>query len=149
MGSITRNNLAPAAREFYDRQKAANKSTAPSPIAVRVKKGIKSSKQDAVEFLTVCERAGLPRPELEFYFHPTRKWRFDLAFVREKIAVEIQGGAFIQGAHNSPMSFVKEQEKMNSAAVMGWRIIYRTPSNFLSNETADLIRRAMRGARQR
>jgi hypothetical protein len=147
MMGFSREQLGPEARAHYDRQKAANQPTAPSPIADRVKKGIKSSQRDAVEFLTICERAGLPRPELEFVFHPTRKWRFDLAFVRAKIAVEIQGGVFIRGRHNAPVSFIKEQEKMNSAAVIGWRIIYRTPSNFLSFETADLVRRAMRGAR--
>jgi hypothetical protein len=140
---FSRDNLkSPAARAAYDRQKLPQ---SPSPIAQRVRTGIRSSQQLAHEFLNVCEKGGMYRPELEFEFHPTRGWRFDVAFVRHKIAVEIQGGVFIQGRHNAPVSFIKEQEKMNAAAVLGWRIIYRTPSNFLEFETLDLVRRAMRG----
>jgi hypothetical protein len=117
-------------------------------VSERTRRDIRGSKYDAEQFVNVCEKAGLPRPELEYRFHPTRMWRFDVAFVAAKIAVEIQGGVFIRGRHNSPVSFIKEMEKQNSAAVMGWRFIYRTPSNFLSFETADLVRRAMIGGRR-
>ena len=40
-----------------------------------------------------------PEPELEYRFHPFRKWRFDFAWPEQKVAVEMEGGVFIGGAH--------------------------------------------------
>ncbi len=34
-----------------------------------------------------------PAPKREFRFHPTRQWRFDFAWERERVAVELEGGA--------------------------------------------------------
>ena len=41
----------------------------------------------------------LPAPVPEFRFHPERKWRFDFAWPEHKIAVEQEGGVWIQGRH--------------------------------------------------
>mgnify|MGYP006149714629 CR=1 FL=1 len=37
--------------------------------------------------------AGIAEPVKEHKFHPKRKWRLDLAWPEEKLAVEIEGGA--------------------------------------------------------
>ena len=143
---LTRENLGPAARAHYDSVKAAQGQVviADPHISQRTTKGIRASNTKALEFLLLCQRAGLPTPILECVFHPPRKWRFDVAFVREKLAVEIQGGIFISGRHTRGVSFIKDMEKANSAAILGWRIIYRSPKDFLSNETVEIVRRAMR-----
>lgn len=150
---LTREQLGPAARAEYDRQMALRVQNAiatatppaPSAIAQRVRKGIKSSKQDAVEFLNICERAQLPKPELEFVFHPTRKWRFDYAWPKYKLALEVDGGVFIGGAHNSGRGFLEDHEKLNSAAVIGWRVLKVQPKDILKFETVDMVARAMKG----
>jgi hypothetical protein len=41
--------------------------------------------------------AGLPPPQVEYRFHDTRRWRFDLAFPDAKVAVEYDG---IFGRHD-------------------------------------------------
>lgn len=46
----------------------------------------------------LAKRAGI-QFALEHRFHPVRKWRFDAAFPVRKIAVEIDGGVFVQGRH--------------------------------------------------
>jgi hypothetical protein len=148
---ITRNMLGPDARAHYDQQKA-QQQTAPnlaqrSAISARTKKGTRDSALAASQFINICEKAGLPKPELEWRFHPSRLWRFDVAFVAARVAIEIQGGIFLSGRHNHSVSFIKDMEKANSAACMGWVILYRTPSNFLDVETVELARRALRRAR--
>lgn len=76
----------------------------------------------------------------EFRFHPTRRWRFDYAFPELKIAVEVEGGVWRQGRHTRGSGFVKDMEKYNTAAVLGWTLIRVTPQNLIKRSTAELIR---------
>jgi len=69
-------------------------------------------------------------PVAEYKFHPTRKWRFDWAFVDEKIAVEQEGAIWVQGRHTRGSGFVKDMEKYNEAARLGWRIFRFQPGDF-------------------
>lgn len=63
----------------------------------------------------------------EYKFHPARKWRFDFAIPEYKIAIEIEGGIWLIGRHNRPISMIKDFEKYNEAAKLGWRILKYTP----------------------
>jgi len=67
----------------------------------------------------------LPIPEKEFMFHPTRKWRFDLAWPELKIAAEIEGGTWGQGKsrHTTGSGFHGDCLKYNEAALLGWRVL--------------------------
>jgi hypothetical protein len=51
--------------------------------------------------LRFCRQADIPpaAPVEEYGFHPTRKWRFDYAFVGEKLAVEVEGGVWKRGCN--------------------------------------------------
>ena len=64
----------------------------------------------------------------EYKFHPTRKWRFDFAIPKRMIAIEIEGGLWIGGRHNRPLTMIKDFEKYNEAAKLGWRILKYTPT---------------------
>jgi len=48
----------------------------------------------AYHLAQLCVDAGLPAPTPEYRFHATRRWRFDYAFVQQKIAVEVEGGVW-------------------------------------------------------
>jgi len=63
----------------------------------------------------------------EYRFHPKRRWRFDFAWPRVKIAVEIDGGAYTRGRHTRGKGFEADCEKINAAALMGWRVFRFTP----------------------
>jgi hypothetical protein len=63
----------------------------------------------------------------EHEFVSGRKWRFDFAAVAEKIAIEVEGGAFTGGRHVRGKGFVADMEKYNSATVRGWRALRYTP----------------------
>ena len=90
---------------------------------------------------------GLPEPVYEHRFHPRRKWRFDLCFVEAKIAVEIQGGLFLAGGgrHNRGAALLKEYEKLNEAACLGFRVLYVAPKSLCMMDTVEIIKRAIQG----
>lgn len=63
------------------------------------------------------------RPNMEFIFHPTRKWRFDYAWPERRLAVEFEGGVFIGGGHTRGLIYGQNCEKYNTAVIMGWRVL--------------------------
>ena len=71
---------------------------------------------------------GLPEPIEEFKFHPTRKWRADYAWPKEKIIVEIEGGIWTKGRHTRGSGFIGDMEKYNAAGRLGYRVFRFTPS---------------------
>lgn len=80
----------------------------------------------------ICRAEGLPVPVPEYRFAPPRRWRFDWAWASEKVALEVQGGLFIGGRHSRGAALLKEHEKLNAAAALGWRVVYTTPDQVLT-----------------
>ena len=76
----------------------------------------------------------------EYRFHPTRKWRADYAFIDANLLVEVEGGLWIGGRHNRPISMIKDFEKYNSATMIGWSILKFTPSQLNECATIDMIK---------
>ena len=85
----------------------------------------------------LCRAAGLPEPVPEYRFHPLRKWRFDYAFPLHRVAVEIDGGLWTQGRHNRAAGYIADMEKLNAAALLGFRVLRYTPQQ-LNQAIADL-----------
>ena len=83
----------------------------------------------------------LTSPIVEYRFHDTRKWRFDLAWPEIKLAVEVHGGAFTQGRHNRGLGFTADREKMNEALLLGWQVIEVTSEQVKSGQAIDWIER--------
>jgi hypothetical protein len=98
-------------------------------------------------FAALCVASGLPKPVPEYRFVSRRRWRFDWAFVREKIAIEQEGGAWLYGRHNRPASFLKDMVKYNEAAIQGWLILRLTPEQFARGDAIILVRRLLENRR--
>src|SRR3990167_1304045 len=81
--------------------------------------------------------AGFPKPELEYKFHPDRKWRFDFAWPDINFAVEIEGGLWVEGRHNRPIGYSMDTGKYNAAVLLGWRVL-RYTSLTIDNVIPDL-----------
>ena len=75
----------------------------------------------------LCQSEGWPVPRLEYRFHPTRKWRFDYAWLEIQLAIERQGGVWTRGKHARGAGMLKDHEKLNAAQMMGWRVLQCTP----------------------
>lgn len=70
---------------------------------------------------------GLPLPMREYRFFEYRMWRFDFAYPKVKLAVEVEGGIYMRGRHNRAEGFENDQEKYNFATLLGWRILRYSP----------------------
>lgn len=73
--------------------------------------------------LTKIINAGLPKPESQYQFHPSRKWAFDFAFPEYMLAVEVEGGIWTGGRHVSPKGYKADREKYNTAQLFGWTVL--------------------------
>lgn len=77
------------------------------------------------------------KPVAEYVFAPPRKFRFDWAFPDLKIACEQEGGIWIKGrsgrggAHSLPSNILRDMEKGNLAASLGWRVFRFQPRDFI------------------
>jgi len=86
--------------------------------------------------------AGL-NPETEFRFHPPRRWRFDFAFVDQKVAVECEGGTYSGGRHTRGKGFALDCEKYNQASLDGWTLLRFTSAMIQSGEALAQIEQAL------
>lgn len=94
--------------------------------------------------LAYFEECGLPAPVREHAFHPDRKWRFDFAWLDQRIALEVEGGIWIGGGHSRGSGVAKDIEKYNAATVLGWRIIRCQPRDLCTTETVGMIHELIR-----
>ena len=82
---------------------------------------------------------GIEEPIAEYRFHPTRKWRFDYAWPTKKVAVEIEGGIWIGGAHVRGKHFLSDCEKYNAAGLLGWRVFRFVPGQLKKGEAQSFM----------
>ena len=88
--------------------------------------------QGEAAFALHCQAEGVT-PEREYIFSK-RKFRFDFAFVPQKIAVEIEGGIWTAGRHSRGRGMEKDMCKYNLAAKLGWRILRYSTGMVLRGE---------------
>ena len=93
-------------------------------------------------FMVHCRANGLI-PEREHRFAPPRRWRFDFAWSERKVAVEVEGGVWTNGRHTRGSGFVKDIEKYNAAAMLGWRVLRFTPGMVKSGKAVEMAQEAI------
>lgn len=81
---------------------------------------------------------GTHMPIPQHQFAEDRNWRFDYAWPPAMVAVEIQGGQYVQryskdgefkgvgGGHHTPSGYRDDVQKLNAATVLGWRVFILT-----------------------
>ena len=79
---------------------------------------------DLEEALVAQLRAqGVKDFQREHRFHPTRRWRLDLAWPDLLVACEVEGGTWSGGRHTRGSGFETDCEKYNAAALLGWLVL--------------------------
>ena len=94
-------------------------------------------------FKTIIERSTKHEAVEEFRFHPVRRWRFDFAIPELKIAVEIEGGSWVQGRHTRGAGYQGDMEKYNQAVILGWKVLRYTPTQ--ADKCMDDLAKIMEG----
>lgn len=72
-----------------------------------------------------------------------RRWRFDWAFPAHRVAWEIEGGHWTGGRHNTGAGFIKDMEKYNTAALLGWKVIRSTTSKASKASALKFVKQAI------
>lgn len=132
-------DLPPAVRAKAREQMPARRRKTAAEKAVEAAK----AKAERMRFFFELGRAGLPVPEFEVRFHPSRGWRFDYAWPDRMLALEVDGGIYSAGKHGRGDGIEKDQEKTNHAAALGWRVMRTTPRKLTKPTTISLIRLAL------
>lgn len=68
----------------------------------------------------------------EYKFLTNRKFRFDFAIVKDKIAIEYEGIVGYKSRHTSITGYTKDTEKYNLAVINGWRVLRYTQLNYIN-----------------
>ena len=89
------------------------------------------------------QAAGLPAFERELTFHRGRRWRFDFTYRPAMLAVEVQGGIYSGGRHTTGAGYERDAEKLNQAAIDGWRVLYVTGPMIRDGRALDTVMRAL------
>jgi very-short-patch-repair endonuclease len=82
--------------------------------------------------------ADLVVPVEEHYFAKPRRFRFDRAFLVERVAVELEGGTWGKSRHTSGSGYARDCAKYNLATAMGWRVL-RYTTDMLTNDPAACV----------
>ncbi len=104
-------------------------------------KGAASDLEDLMAFH--LKASGLPTPEREHGFHPTRLWRFDFAWPEQCVALEVEGGVRSNGRHTRASGFEADCEKYNEAGLLGWTVFRATGPMVRSGQALQVIERAL------
>lgn len=59
----------------------------------------------------------------EYKFDSERKFKFDYANLRLKIAIEMEGGIYTGTGHAKTGRYLSDMEKYNKAAIKGWMVL--------------------------
>lgn len=100
--------------------------------------------------LTLAQRLLLEQtrafqPTAEHVFAAPRRFRIDVAFVAQRLAVEIQGGIWTGGRHVRGAGMRRDCEKSALLAIHGWRLINCTVEHVETGDACAWIAAALAG----
>lgn len=121
-------------------------SALPPDVQAKLLKGGKKRSAEPTRvalFLAALADQGLPKPVREFRFAPNRKFRADFAWPAWLLLCEMEGGVFTRQAHGSITGLLRDIEKYNLAATLGYRVIRCVPKDLTSDAFLATIRAAL------
>ena len=95
-------------------------------------------------FLTLIQEAGLPEPETQYQFNPSRRWKADFSWPEYRIIAEVQGMTHVASrGHTSHSGIHRDYEKQNDAQLLGYRYFEFDRDMIESGMAVNVIARAM------
>lgn len=91
----------------------------------------KSKEKNSIQYNLIewCQFRCLPLYG-EYFFHPTRIWRFDWCIPALKIAIEYNGIMGEKSRHITIDGYSGDMNKINAAQALGWTVLQFTPLNY-------------------
>lgn len=74
-------------------------------------------------------------------------WKFDFAWPAHRFAVEVEGGAWINGRHNRGAGFEEDLRKYHAAMSIGWNVYRCGASLIKTGQAAELIENLLHNLR--
>jgi len=96
-------------------------------------------------FAMQLDSAGLTGYVREYQAIPGRRFRFDFAWRKERLLVEINGGTYSKGAHSTGTGINRDYEKGNLAVINGWRVLSFDTKMVKSGAALELVEKFLRG----
>lgn len=100
-------------------------SPSPRPRAVKIPRPLAAHEHGL--FYALLKREGLPLPIPEYRFDASRRWRMDFCWREQRVGLEIDGAVWTRGRHTRGSGWMKDTEKLNRCAAMGYRMLRCTP----------------------
>jgi very-short-patch-repair endonuclease len=100
-----------------------------------------SALEDLLSFQ--LDAAGLVGYVREYPAIPGRKFRFDFAWKRERLLIEINGGTYNGGAHGRGVGINRDYEKGNLAVQHGYRLLQFDTKMVKSGDAARVTERIL------
>lgn len=71
----------------------------------------------------------------DYKFLESRKFKVDFCLPRYMIAIECEGGVYINGRHNNAIGYIRDAEKYNLLTLEGWSLLRFTTKDFKDPES--------------
>lgn len=89
---------------------------------------------------------GLTNYEREYRAIPGRRFRYDFAFVEDKLLIEINGGIYrYNPSHASAGNIRRDYEKLDMAVLYGWRQLIFAPDMVQSGWALTITENVLKG----
>ena len=101
----------------------------------------KSDLEDTLAFQ--LDALGLTGYVREYQAIKGRKFRFDFAWLEQRLLVEVNGGTYTNGAHSTGAGIARDYEKANLAVLQGWRVLLFDGKAVKDGTAVEVIRKAL------
>ena len=142
MKRVTFDDLIPSKRNEDHFQLDQDRKTGKPKIRKKKRAPLLYRHKYPMFFRLIGDNPSIPDPAEEFKFHPKRRWRLDLCWPGQKLALEIEGGTYqSRGAHRGSIGgYLKDIEKYNALSILGYSLLRFTPQQMESCESYDFLR---------
>jgi hypothetical protein len=103
-----------------------------------------SKSQLEYDLMALIHEAGLPQPQYGARILSNKRQHVDLAWLPQRIAVEVQGGIWQKSGHTTGNGLMRDYKKVNELQLMGWRVFLFSAEMIYNGEAINTIAEALR-----